>query len=129
MLVVKLIFVALLMALTSYVTWQLATKQMAEFKLKQANEAVALQKQVLDKYVSDSSLGRMEAIAAGKANYELEKKLTLLTKEHKNAKPLPSNCVIDDDGVQYLESAREAAISTATSQPDNPLQTTKQNTE
>ena len=129
MLVVKLIFVALLMALTSYITWQLATKQMAEFKLKQANESVALQKQVLDKYVSDSSLGRMEAIAAGKANYELEQKLTLLTKEHNNAKPLPSHCVIDDDGVQYLESARDAAISTSTSQPYNPLQTTKQNTE
>ena len=45
MLVVKLIFVALLMALTSYITWQLDTKQAEEFKLKQANEAVALQKQ------------------------------------------------------------------------------------
>lgn len=126
MLIVKLVFVALLMATTSYVTWQLATKQVDEFKLNQANEAIAVQKQILDKYVSDSSLGRMEAIAAGKANYELENRLATLTREHKNAKPLPSDCTIDDDGMQYIESAREAAISTATSQPDTAMQTANQ---
>ena len=100
-------------ASSSWVTWQLAQRQMDKERIEIAQEELAREKAASVYWIDTTRNMNNEAKLAIEANKALNKKLQQIIKDHKDAPPLPINCTIDAYGVRSLQDAREAAIASA----------------
>ena len=112
--IAKIGVIIALMGATSYLTWQVAQNDINQERLDIAEHQAIIEKERTEYWLKQISNAQSIALQAATANRNLENKITKILKDHKNAPILPSNCVIDDSGVLSLETARNAAISTAT---------------
>ena len=112
--IAKIGVIIALMGATSYITWQVAQNDINQDRLDIVEQQVIIEKERTEYWLKQISNAQSMALQAATANRNLENKITRILKDHKNAPILPSNCVIDDAGVLSLETARNAAISTAT---------------
>lgn len=119
---IKIILIAIIVSSIvggiSYLSWQISQRQMDKERIatiaKERDGLLQAQKH------ASEELQRVQAIltAGEESKRLLSVKIDKILKEHRNAKPLPADCVIDADGVRNLTAAREAAISSA-SKPNN----------
>ena len=112
--IAKIGVIIALMGATSYLTWQVAQNDINQERLDIAEHQAIVEKERTEYWLKQIANAQSIALQAVTANRNLENKITRILKDHKNAPILPSNCVIDDAGVLSLETARNAAISTAT---------------
>lgn len=112
--IAKIGVIIALMGATSYLTWQVAQNDINQERLDIAEHQAIIEKERTEYWLKQIANAQSIALQAATANRNLENKITKILKDHKNAPILPSNCVIDDAGVLSLETARNAAISTAT---------------
>ena len=121
--IAKSIAIILLLSFTSYITWQVAQKDIAEQKLAISTKQLEQTEATTKWWLSEIERTRILASKAAEADRKLEVKINAILKDHNNAPPLPTNCVIDASGVLSLSAARTAAIETANnsapSQSDN----------
>ncbi len=121
--IAKIAAIISLMGATSYITWNLAQRDMDKERLSIAQQSLIQEKNTTDYWMKQVDTSREIALKASEADRKLEIKVNAILKDHNNAPPLPPNCVIDAAGLLSLSKARTAAIetanSTATSQPDN----------
>lgn len=129
LLLIKIAGIGVLLAFTSMVTWKIATAQMLQERLDNAKQVVEFQRKSFDDYIQKTATIKLEAKAAYIDNSALEAKIVNLTKEYRNARlskeSLPADCIIDDTGVRYLNSARDSAISSAGNADDSSMQKSK----
>jgi len=119
--IAKIGVIIALMGATSYITWQVAQNDINQDRLDIVEQQVIIEKERTEYWLKQISNAQSMALQAATANRNLENKITRILKDHKNAPILPSNCVIDDAGVLSLETARNAAISTATNNSSIPV--------
>lgn len=119
MIAIKIACVAILMAISSYITWQVAMSDIKQERLEVAQQQLVQEKANTAYWLEQVNNQRNKVIEAESQKQTLDTKLKTLTREYKNAKPLPSDCTIDDVSVLYIETARKAAISTARGIADN----------
>ena len=112
--IAKISVIIALVGATSYLTWQVAQNDINQERLDIAEHQAIIEKERTEYWLKQISNAQSIALKAANDNRNLDKKIVKILKEHKNAPILPSNCVIDDAGVLSLETARNAAISTAT---------------
>ncbi len=121
--IAKIAAIISLMGATSYITWNIAQRDMDKERLSIAQQSLIQEKNTTDYWMKQVDTSREIALKASEADRKLEIKVNAILKDHNNAPPLPPNCVIDAAGLLSLSKARTAAIetanSTATSQPDN----------
>ena len=119
--IAKISVIIALMGATSYLTWQVAQNDINQERLDIAEHQAIIEKERTEYWLKQISNAQSIALKAANDNRNLDKKIVKILKEHKNAPILPSNCVIDDAGVLSLETARNAAISTATNNSSIPV--------
>lgn len=119
--IAKIGVIIALMGATSYLTWQVAQNDINQERLDIAEHQAIIEKERTEYWLKQIANAQSIALQAATANRNLENKITKILKDHKNAPILPSNCVIDDAGVLSLETARNAAISTATNNSSIPV--------
>ena len=119
--IAKIGVIIALMGATSYLTWQVAKNDINQERLDIDEHQAIVEKERTEYWLKQISNAQSIALQAATANRNLENKITKILKDHKNAPILPSNCVIDDAGVLSLETARNAAISTATNNSSIPV--------
>ena len=119
--IAKIGVIIALMGATSYITWQVAQNDINQDRLDIVEQQVIIEKERTEYWLKQISNAQSMALQAATANRNPENKITRILKDHKNAPILPSNCVIDDAGVLSLETARNAAISTATNNSSIPV--------
>ncbi len=112
-----------IMGATSYITWTIAQHDIDKERLMVAEAQFQAERLMTKNYLTDIEHAREIAYGAAIADRKLEARVNVILKEHSNAPSLPTNCVIDTNGVQSLSDAREAAIAAAnnpaTSKSDN----------
>lgn len=119
--IAKISVIIALVGATSYLTWQVAQNDINQERLDIAEHQAIIEKERTEYWLKQISNAQSIALKAANDNRNLDKKIVKILKEHKNAPILPSNCVIDDAGVLSLETARNAAISTATNNSSIPV--------
>ncbi len=121
--VAKIAAIISLMGATSYITWNLAQRDIDKERLEIAIKQVEAEKASTQYWMEQLNTARQIALKASEADKKLEIKVNAILKDHSNAPPLPTNCVIDTSGLLSLSAARNAAIETAnssaTSKPNN----------
>jgi len=121
--IAKIAAIISLMGVTSYITWQLAQHDIDKERLMVAEAQLQAERLMTKNYLTDIEHAREIAYGAAIADRKLEARVNVILKEHSNAPSLPTNCVIDTNGVQSLQAARDAAIAAAnpstTSKPNN----------
>lgn len=114
----KLPFVLLsllaVIASSSWVTWQVAQRQMDKERIEIAQAELSREKATAAYWVSTTQNMNNEAKLSIEANKALQKKLQQILKEHHEAPALPPVCVIDAYGLHSLEAARNEAILSST---------------
>ena len=108
-----------LLAATSYITWQVAQRDMDKERLAVASHQLEIERQSANRFLSELERTSSIALKAAESDKKLDIRVNAILKEHSNAKPLPPDCVIDSVGLQYLQAARSAAITTADSTASN----------
>ena len=111
--IAKAIAIISLLSATSWLTWQVAQKDVAEQKLAISTKQLEQTEATTKWWLSEIERTRLLASKAAEADRKLEVKINAILKDHNNAPPLPNNCVIDASGVLSLSAARTAAIETA----------------
>jgi len=119
--IAKIGVIIALMGATSYITWQVAQNDINQDRLDIVEQQVIIEKERTEYWLKQISNAQSMALQAATDNRNLDKKIVKILKDHKDAPILPSNCVIDDAGVLSLETARNAAISTATNNSSIPV--------
>jgi len=119
--IAKISVIIALMGATSYLTWQVAQNDINQERLDIAEHQAIIEKERTEYWLKQISNAQSIALKAANDNRNLDKKIVKILKDHKDAPILPSNCVIDDAGVLSLETARNAAISTATNNSSIPV--------
>lgn len=108
-----------LMGATSVITWNLAQRDIDKERLSIALKQVEAEKASTAYWMEQINTARQISIKAAEADKKLEIKVNAILKDHNNAPPLPTNCVIDASGLLSLSAARNAAIETANSSATN----------
>lgn len=116
---VKIGAIIFLLAATSYITWQVAQRDMDKERLAVASHQLEIERQSANRFLSELERTSSIALKAAESDKKLDIRVNAILKEHSNAKPLPPDCVIDSVGLQYLQAARSAAIATADSTASN----------
>ncbi len=121
--ILKVSVIIALMGATSYITWNIAQRDMDKERLNIAQQSLIQEKNTTAYWMKQIDTSREIALKASEADRKLEIKVNAILKDHNNAPPLPPNCVIDAAGLLSLSNARTAAIETANnsapSQSDN----------
>ena len=121
--IAKIAAIISLMGATSYITWNLAQRDIDKERLEIAIKQVEAEKASTQYWMEQLNTARQIALKASEADKKLEIKVNAILKDHNNAPPLPTNCVINTSGLLSLSAARDAAIETAnssaTSKPNN----------
>lgn len=111
--IAKMGAIILLLAATSYITWQVSQKDMDSERLAIAKHQLEMERLSTDRFLSELERTTLIATKAVEADRKLDIQVNAILKEHSNAKPLPPDCVIDASGLLSLQAARNAAIATA----------------
>lgn len=111
--IAKMGAIILLLAATSYITWQIAQRDMDNERLAVAKHQLEIERLSTDRFLSELERTTLIATKAVEADRKLDIQVNAILKEHNNAKPLPPDCVIDASGLRSLQAARDAAIATA----------------
>lgn len=106
-------------ATSNYITWNFSQRAMDKERLSIAQSALLAEKNNTSYWLDQMEQSRKLAMKAQERNVLLNRQIQQMIKEHTNAPPLPADCVLDDSGVLMLQTARDKAISTATSKPDS----------
>lgn len=117
--IAKISAIIFLLAATSYITWQVAQRDMDKERLAVASHQLEIERQSANRFLSELERTSSIALKAAESDKKLDIRVNAILKEHSNAKPLPPDCVIDSVGLQYLQAARSAAITTADSTASN----------
>ena len=121
--IAKIAAIISLMGATSVITWNLAQRDIDKERLEIAIKQVEAEKASTQYWMEQLNTARQIALKASEADKKLEIKVNAILKDHNNAPPLPTNCVIDTSGLLSLQAARDAAIAAAnpstTSKPNN----------
>ena len=111
--IAKMGVIILLLGATSYITWQIAQRDMDSERLAVAKHQLEIERMSTDRFLSELERTTLIATKAVEADRKLDIQVNAILKEHSNAKPLPPDCVIDASGMLSLQAARAAAIATA----------------
>ena len=115
----KISAIIALMGATSYLTWQVAQNDINKERLVIVEKQLQAEKSTTEYWMNQVNKASEIASKAAAESRKLDIQVNAILKDHKNAPPLPSNCVIDTNGVLSLEAARNAAIKAANSSPSN----------
>lgn len=111
--IAKMGVIILLLGATSYITWQIAQHDMDAERLAVAKHQLEIERLSTDRFLSELERTTLIATKAVEADKKLDIQVNAILKEHKNAKALPPDCVIDAIGLRSIQAARDAAIATA----------------
>lgn len=111
--IAKMGAIILLLGATSYITWQIAQRDMDSERLAVAKQQLEIERLSTDRFLSELERTTLIATKAVEADKKLDIQVNAILKEHNNAKPLPPDCVIDAIGLRSIQAARDAAIATA----------------
>ena len=111
--IAKMGVIIFLLGATSYITWQIAQRDMDNERLAVAKHQLEIERLSTDRFLSELERTTLIATKAVEADKKLDIQVNAILKEHKNAKPLPPDCVIDAGGLRSIQAARDAAIATA----------------
>ena len=111
--IAKMGVIILLLAATSYITWQIAQRDMDAERLAVAKHQLEIERLSTDRFLSELERTTLIATKAVEADKKLDIQVNAILKEHSNAKPLPPDCVIDAVGLRSIQATRDAAIATA----------------
>lgn len=111
--IAKVGVIILLLGATSYITWQIAQRDMDSERLAVAKHQLEIERMSTDRFLSELERTTLIATKAVEADRKLDIQVNAILKEHSNAKPLPPDCVIDSSGLLSIQAARAAAIATA----------------
>lgn len=115
----KISAIIALMGATSYLTWQVAQNDINKERLVIVEKQLQAEKSTTEYWMNQVNRASEIASKAAAESRKLDIQVNAILKDHKNAPPLPSNCVIDANGVLSLEAARNAAIKAAGSSTSN----------
>ncbi len=111
------------MGATSYITWNLAQRDIDKERVHTIQQQLDTERATTTLWLSRVDEATKIASKAAEADRKLDIQVNAILKEHKNAPPLPADCVLDTSGLLSLQAARTAAIATAnpsaTSKPNN----------
>lgn len=113
--VIKIGVILSLMGATSWITWNIAQRDIEKERLEIAIQQLKLEKSNTAFWMQELNKSSELASKALDSNKKLDVKVSSILKEHNNAPTLPSDCVIDNAGVLSLSKARDAAITNANS--------------
>lgn len=121
--IAKIAAIISLMGATSYITWNLAQRDMDKERVHTIQQQLDTERATTTLWLSRVDEATKIASKAAEADRKLDIQVNAILKEHKNAPPLPADCVLDTSGLLSLQAARAAAIATAnpsaTSKPNN----------
>lgn len=111
------------MGATSYITWNLAQRDMDKERVHAIQQQLDTERATTATWLARVDEATKIASKAAEVDRKLDIQVSAILKEHKNAPPLPADCVLDTSGLLSLQAARAAAIATAnpsaTSKPNN----------
>ena len=99
-----------LLASTNIVTWKIAQSEFNKERLANTQAQLQTEKMLSLNYQNDVQRMNESITTAMLRNKQLSERMQQLIKEHNNAPPLPTDCVIDDAGVQFITKARSDAL-------------------
>ena len=121
--IAKIAAIISLMGATSYITWNLAQRDMDKERVHAIQQQLDTERATTATWLARVDEATKIASKAAEADRKLDIQVNAILKEHKNAPPLPADCVLDTSGLLSLQAARDAAIAaanpTATSKPNN----------
>lgn len=121
--IAKIAAIISLMGATSYITWNLAQRDMDKERIHTIQQQLDTERASTTLWLSRVDEATKIASKAAEADRKLDIQVSAILKEHKNAPPLPADCVLDTSGLLSLQAARAAAIATAntpaTGKPNN----------
>ena len=117
--IAKISAIIALMGATSYLTWQVAQNDINKERLFIVEKQLQAEKSTTEYWMNQVNKASEIASKAAAESRKLDIQVNAILKDHKNAPPLPSNCVIDANGVLSLEAARNAAVKAASSSTSN----------
>lgn len=112
--IVKFGCIILLMLLSSWITYNVAENKYNKERLELSRAELVQEKTNTAYWLSQINIAHEQSKQAILTTNLLTDKIDKLTKGHNNAPALPPTCVLDDDGMQYMQAARDEAISSAT---------------
>jgi len=119
--IAKIAAIISLMGATSYITWNLAQRDMDKERIHTIQQQLDTERASTTLWLSRVDEATKIASKAAEADRKLDIQVNAILKEHKNAPPLPTNCVLDTSGLLSLQAARDAAIAAANpSTPSKP---------
>jgi hypothetical protein len=99
---------------SAYTTWQIMDgklhKQQAEHQQAIIDEQLKYEEKVREDAIHMQFTAEAYQANAAQLNKRINK---LVQDKQRQEKPLPLDCVVDADGVQWMEEARKAALSSA----------------
>ena len=121
--IAKIAAIISLMGATSYITWNLAQRDIDKERVHAIQQQLDNERSATALWLARVDEAAKIASKAAEADKKLDIQVNAILKEHKNAPPLPTNCVLDTSGLLSLQAARDAAIAAAnpstTSKPSN----------
>ena len=108
--IAKISCIIALLASTNIVTWKLAQSEFNKERLANTQSQLQTEKMLSLNYQNDVQRMNESITTAMLHNKQLSERMQQLIKEHNNAPPLPTDCVIDDAGVQFITKARSDAL-------------------
>mgnify|MGYP007078663835 FL=1 len=121
--IAKIAAIISLMGATSYITWNLAQRDMDKERVHAIQQQLDTERATTATWLARVDEATKIASKAAEVDRKLDIQVSAILKEHKNAPPLPADCVLDTSGLLSLQAARAAAIATAnpsaTSKPNN----------
>lgn len=113
--IAKISCIIALLASTNVITWKLAQSGFNKERLANTQAQLQTEKMLSLNYQNDVQRMNESITTAMLHNKQLSERMQQLIKEHNNAPPLPTDCVIDDAGVQFITKARSDALQIPTS--------------